>query len=471
MFGAEAKEQPGAPDEFGSIRCIHLMGMGGVGMSGLALLLSGMGFEVSGCDLSQNEYTARLKELNIGCSVGHSPFHIEEFSPQLVIYSGAVNESHEELAAAREKGIGVMGRGLALSRLFNVCCGVGVTGTHGKTTTSSMIGLILERAGLDPTLAIGAEVADIGTNARVGRSGLFVAEIDESDGSFEFFRPSVAAVTNVDWDHVNYFHTRDDVLPAFVRFARARKPGAPLVVCAEDEGSRSLIEALRDDPDVVTCGWGRSWNWGAFDAERKAGGGAVFSVTCGGEVLGRAELAVSGEHNIMNALVACAAAASLGVSFEDMVKTLREFRGAKRRLEKVGEKKLPGGWVQVIDDYAHHPAEIQASLATLRDVYPGRRLVVLFQPHRYTRTNAFFREIASALEAADAVLLLPVYAAGEPKQGSGSAAIAEIMKAGAVLCQDEEDALAKLEVLLRPGDVFVTLGAGSVSCLGPKLLG
>ncbi|MDR2529705.1 MAG: UDP-N-acetylmuramate--L-alanine ligase [Synergistaceae bacterium] len=473
MFDAETGERPGAPEGFGGIQRVHLMGMGGSGMSGLALLLSGMGFKVSGCDLSQSEYTARLASLGVDCSVGHSPSHIEEFSPQLVIYSGAVSEDHEELAAAREKGVGAMRRGLALSRLFNARLGVGVTGTHGKTTTSSMIGLILEEAGFDPTLAVGAEICDIGANARVGKSDFFVAEIDESDGSFEFFHPSVAAITNVDWDHVNYFHTRDDVLPAFVRFARARKLGAPLVICAEDKGSRSLIQALRDDPNVVTCGWGRSWHWGAFDAERRAGGGAAFSVIRGGKPLGRVELAVSGEHNIMNALVACAAAASLGVSFPGMAKTLRGFRGAKRRLEKVGQKAISGGWVEVIDDYAHHPVEIEASLSALRDVYPGQRLVVVFQPHRYTRTNAFFREIASALEIADALLLLPVYSAGEPEQGPGSAAIVEIVNDSgrdAVLCGDEEDALGKLRVSLRPGDVVVTLGAGSVSHLGPKLL-
>ena len=341
-----------------------------------------------------------------------------------------------------------------------------------------MIGLILERAGRDPTLAIGAEVCDIGTNARVGKSGIFVAEIDESDGSFEFFSPAVTAVTNIDWDHVNYFPTYDDVVSAFVRFARARKPGAPLVICAENEGSQALIGALRGDPDIVTCGWGKSWVWGAFDVTRKAGGGVSFSVARRGETLGRIDLAVSGEHNVMNALVACAAVLSppLGVPFGEIAETLRVFQGARRRLERVGEKKTQGGGlVEVVDDYAHHPVEIRASLSAVRDIYPGRRLVVLFQPHRYTRTAAFYRQIASALSGADIVLLLPVYAAGEEAApGVTSAVISGAMNAGisrSLLCRGDEDAFSRLDSLLRDGDVLITLGAGSVTHLGSTYIG
>ncbi|MDR1649320.1 MAG: Mur ligase domain-containing protein, partial [Synergistaceae bacterium] len=337
--------------ELGGVERIHLMGVGGAGMSALALLLRGMGFHVDGCDLSPSEYIPALEEQGIRCSLGHSASHIEEFSPQLVTYSSAVNPDQEELRAARARGVPTVGRGRLLSWLFNARRGIGVAGTHGKTTTSSMVGLILERAGLDPTLAIGAEVCDIGTNARVGKSEFFVAEIDESDGSFEFFSPAVTVITNIDWDHVNYFPTHGDVLSAFVRFARARKPGTPLVICAENEGSQSLIEKLRGDPDVVTCGWGRSsWAWGAFDVTRKTGGGVSFSVARAGETLGRLDLAVSGEHNVMNALVACAAVLSLSLSpspppvtFESIAETLRVFQGARRRLERVGEKRTREG--------------------------------------------------------------------------------------------------------------------------------
>ncbi|MCL2010307.1 MAG: UDP-N-acetylmuramate--L-alanine ligase [Synergistaceae bacterium] len=459
--------------EFEGVERVHLMGVGGVGMSALALLLAGMGFRVSGCDIAGGDAVAKLEKSGVTCALGHSAGHVEKFLPQLMIYSSAIDRDHEELAAAREKGIPAIGRGLALSRLFNAARGVGVAGAHGKTTTSSMIGLVLERGGFSPTLAIGGEIRGLGTGALLGGSDLFVAEIDESDGSFEFFKPALTVVTNVDWDHVNYFHSPEDVLAAFTRFARARKPETPLVICAEDDGSRLLIENLRPDPYVVTCGWGRSFDWGAFDVTRKAGGGTFFSVARGKDTLGRLELAVSGDHNIMNALLACASCAMLGVPFESMAGTIRDFRGAKRRLEKIGEKKKGGGSIDVVDDYGHHPTEIAASLAAMRDIYPDRRLVVVFQPHRHTRTRAFYRQIASALSGADLVFLLPIYSAGEPPEDITSADISDIMNLGgheAALCDDQEDALVKLDSALRPGDALLTLGAGNIAKLGEAWL-
>ncbi|MDR3231235.1 MAG: UDP-N-acetylmuramate--L-alanine ligase [Synergistaceae bacterium] len=463
--------------ELEGIERIHLMGIGGAGMSALALLLSGSGFDVSGCDLSRSEYAAILGARKIECVAGHSPSHAERFSPQLAVYSSAIDPGHEELVALRTAGAKTEGRGRVLSWLFNAHRGIGVAGAHGKSTTSSMIALILERAGCDPTVAVGAEIRDIGVNACCGKSDLFVAEIDESDGSFEFFSPAVTAITNVDWDHVNYFHTRQDVLDAFIRFARGRRPGTPLVVCAEDEGTQSLIAAVKEaDPregeNIVTCGWGKSWTWGAFDLVRKKGGGVVFSVAREGQDLGRMELAVSGDHNVMNALVACAVASSLDVPFESVLGTLREFRGARHRLQKVGRSALLE--VDVVDDYGHHPAEISATLSAMRDIYPEERLVVVFQPHRHTRTSAFYRQIASSLETADVTLLLPVYSAGEkPTSDISSRDICEIMEkdgARCALCRDEEEALSRLDSILRRGDVLLTLGAGSISHLGEAWL-
>jgi len=449
------------------------MGIGGAGMSALAKLLSDMGFKVDGCDCVRGDVLVKLEKLDIICELGHEAGHIEKFLPQLLIYSSAVDPNNEELVAARAKGIRTIGRGLALSRLFNAGYGIGVAGTHGKTTTSSMIGLILEHGGFSPTLVIGAEVCNMNLGARLGKGDLFVAEIDESDGSFEFFQPALTTVTNVDWDHVNYFHTHDDVIAAFTRFARARKPKAPLVICAEDDGSLSLIEKLRPDPCLVTCGWGRSFDWGAFDVTHKAGGGALFSVARGKEILGRLELAVSGDHNIMNALVACASGSLLGVPFDCMADAFRSFQGAKRRLEKIGEKKKGNGSIDVIDDYGHHPAEISASLAAMREIYPDRRLIVVFQPHRYTRTRVFYRQIASALKGGDLVFLLPIYSAGEPSEDITSADISDIMNLDGhetVLCDDQDDALIKLDSILRPGDVLMALGAGSISKLGKAYL-
>ncbi|GHV32982.1 UDP-N-acetylmuramate--L-alanine ligase [Synergistales bacterium] len=468
----------------GALR-VHFMGIGGVGMSALALLLSDMGYVVSGCDLSRSAYFDALEKKNIPCRIGHSASHIDEFSPELLAYSNAVRPEQEERVAAEARGIRTIGRGELLSLLFNASFGIGVAGAHGKTTTSSMIGMILERLGFDPTLAIGAEVRDIGINAKIGNSGLFVAEIDESDGSFEFFTPSVAVITNVDWDHVDHFKTREDLLEAFVRFADARKQGASLVVCSEDVGNQSLLKRLRKNSGVVTCGFGRGLSWGAFDLKPEDVGGISFSVMHEGETLGRIELAVSGEHNVMNALMSCAAvfeAISIlknslkekkyilpDVSFDDVAKTMSAFRGAERRLEKAGVKNS----IDVIDDYGHHPTEISASLSAVRDMYRGRRLVVVFQPHRYTRTKIFYREIAEALGEADVTLLLPVYSAGEEPCGVTSADILSIMNSRgfeASLCRDDEDALSRLDSTLRLGDVLLVLGAGSVTKLGKKYL-
>ena len=460
--------------ELAGAKRIHLMGIGGSGMSSLARLLSSMGNVVSGCDLRHESSCVKaLEALGIPCVAGHSREHLERFDPQLVIFSSAVDGDCEELAAARRKGIRTVGRGEALSWLFNEARGVGVAGTHGKTTTTSMIGLILERAGLSPTLYVGAEVRDIGTNARLGGNPLFVAELDESDGSFEYFHPSLAVVTNIDWDHVDHFKSREDVVEAFVRFVRGLKPGAPLVACAEDEGAQAMMKKI---PGVeargpfLRYGWGRSWDWGAFDLRHKPGGGVSFAVCRRGEDLGRLEMSVSGEHNVLNALAALAASDALGVPFRTAADTLRTFRGAARRLQTLGSR----NGVLVIDDYAHHPAEIMASLGAMRRVHAGRRLVVVFQPHRYSRTAAFQKPLAAALREADLVLLLPVYGAGEAVVPSvSSRGIADRLRADGHpcrLCEGEEDALSALGCLLREGDVLLTLGAGSVSRLGGLFL-
>lgn len=463
----------GIMSELTGVERIHLLGIGGSGMSSLARLLSPMAGSVSGCDLERGACVEALEAMGVSCAIGHSPEHIERFDPQLVVYSSAIAEDCGELAAARRRGVRTAGRGEALSWLFNEAQGVGVAGTHGKTTTSSMIGLILDRANLSPTLYVGAEVRDIGTNARLGDGPLFVAELDESDGSFEYFHPSLAVVTNIDWDHVDHFRTREDVVAAFVRFAGGLKAGAPLVVCAEDEGVQSMLEALSGAEGrgaVLRYGWGRAWDWGAFDVRHRAGGGVSCRVCRRGEELGCLEMSVSGEHNVLNALAALAASDALGVPFAAAAETLRTFRGAKRRLQVLGSRR----GVLVVDDYAHHPAEVAASLGAMRKVHPDRRLVAVFQPHRYSRTAAFQEPLAAALGGADLVLLLPVYGAGEAAIPSiSSQGIADRMRADGRpcrLCGDEKEALAALDSLLEEGDVLLTLGAGSVSRLGGLFL-
>lgn len=443
------------------------MGMGGAGMASLAKLLSGMGFQVSGCDLSRGESVQELEALGMECLPGHSRDHVDRFDPQLLIYSSAVDEDCDELEAARARGVRTAGRGRALSWLFNAASGVGVAGTHGKTTTSSMLSLVLSRAGLAPTLYVGARMRDMGTNALLGEGRLFLAELDESDGSFELFRPAVSIVTNVDWDHVDHFPSFEDVILAFARFASGRKEGAPLIVCAEDEGAQRMLEGLRGP--LLRYGWGRSWDWGAFDLVPRATGGISCSVCRKGKVLGPLELSVSGEHNVLNALAALAAADVLGVPFEKAAATLKDFHGAARRLQTKGTL----GGVTVIDDYAHHPTEIAATLSALRGIYPDRRILLLYQPHRYTRTAALVEPLTAALSGADEILLLPIYSAGEPPQQVSAEAIVErLRRAGKriAFCRDEDDALRAVRALSQDGDLLLTMGAGNVFRVGERFL-
>ncbi len=461
--------------ELSGVKRIHLMGINGAGMSSLAKLLSGLGYEVSGCDLERGHYLEEVEALGVVCQSGHSREHIGRFAPDLLIYSSAVSPDCEEMTAARKKGVRTVRRGEALSWLFNASEGIGVAGTHGKTTTSSMIGLILSRAGLSPTLYVGGEMRDLGTNAVLGTGprNLFVSELDESDGSFEFFHPALTVITNVDWDHVDHFASREEVVAAFVRFAGGRKAGAPLVACAEDDGVQKMLQALKECGDtrpVLRYGWGASWEWGAFDLHHKPGGGSVCRVCHEGKEVGSLELAVSGEHNVLNALAALAAVCALGVPFESAAVTLSNFHGAARRLQTMGKR----DGVLVIDDYAHHPAEMAATLSAVRSIYPERRILLVFQPHRYTRTAAFSEALASVLIRADSVLLLPIYSAGEEALPSVSSEdIARRVCEGGgccAVCTDMEEAAGKLRSMAHEGDLVLTMGAGNVFRVGMSFL-
>ena len=453
---------------------IHLMGIGGAGMSGLALLLKDMGFAVSGCDMVHTSYAEKVAQHGIDLVLGHHQDHLEQFAPDLLVYTSAISEEHPEIRAARERGIQVARRAEVLSDLFNRRRGIGVAGTHGKTTTSSMIALIAENAGTSPTVALGGELCDIGCNAKLGSGEAMVAELDESDGSFELFSPEIAVVTNIDWDHVDHYPTYDSVLEAFHRFAQGGKEGGTLVLCAEDSGSHSLGERLRAETPrgtLCTYGWGTSWTWGATDVTPLPGGGIRCGVHREGAFLGTLTLRVSGEQNVLNALAACAACDAAGIPFEVSRKALASFRGAKRRLQRMGA----AGKVEIFDDYGHHPREIQATLRALRGSFPQRRLVVLFQPHRYTRTAAMFREFARVLSEADQVLLLPIYGADEvPLPGVGSQLIAEAFPpedaSRVTLCGTFAEAVDSVVRGRREQDLILTIGAGNVCLLGEKIL-
>lgn len=450
---------------------IHLMGIGGSGMSGLALLLDSMGHMVSGCDMEDTFYLNRIRKQGIQVAKGHHREHLDAFSPDLIIHTSAIAQDHPELIEARRRGIAVARRAEILSIIFNSHRGVGIAGTHGKTTTSSMVSLMAERAGMKPTVAIGGELSDIGCNAKLGTGECMVAELDESDGSFELFSPEVSVITNIDWDHIDHYPAFDDVVSAFHRFADGRKKGAPLIVCAEDIGVQRLLSDGGYD-GVVTYGWGLGWNWGATDVRYISGGGVSFTANRDGAPLGRVNLKVSGDHNILNSLAALAASDCIGVSFDIAMESLAVFRGAKRRLQYVGETND----IIVYDDYGHHPREIAATMSAIAKAFPNRPVHVIFQPHRYTRTEALFGDFARALFDSQHVYLLPIYSADEPPiPGVSSFLIADELAAmgscNSLVCSDFQEAANLVCDNVKPGEMVLTIGAGNIDFLSKQILG
>ncbi|MCL2683890.1 MAG: UDP-N-acetylmuramate--L-alanine ligase [Synergistaceae bacterium] len=447
---------------------VHLMGIGGAGMSGLALLLYAMGHSISGCDTEDTFYVGKVRSEGVKISMGHHKTHLDTYAPELIIHTSAIAVDHPELIEARRRGIKVARRAEILSEIFNAKRGVGIAGTHGKTTTASMIALVATLGELDPTVAIGGEISDIGRNAKLGGGDYMVAELDESDGSFELFSPEIAVVTNVDWDHVDHYPTHSSVVEAFERFIGGCKPGAHFIACGEDPGIQCLLE--KSGNQAITYGWGLGWDWGASSVEHLPGGGMRYTVNRRGHKIEEMRLRVSGEHNILNSLAAMAAGDLMGVSFESSRKSLGKFKGAKRRLQFIGESRD----VLVYDDYGHHPREIAATMMAVASAF-RRRLHIVFQPHRYTRTQALYRDFASVLNGADAVYLLPIYSADEtPIPGVSSFLIMDEIQAlgrqEVIVCGDFQEASDHVCAAVKPGDMVLTVGAGSIEYLGEQIV-
>jgi UDP-N-acetylmuramate--alanine ligase len=448
---------------------IHLMGIGGAGMSGLALILHEMGHSVSGCDAENSFYAEKVRREGVEIAMGHHKSHLDMYTPELIIHTSAIAQDHPELIEARRRGIKVARRAEILSMLFNGKKGVGIAGTHGKTTTSSMISMIAEFAGLDPTAAIGGELSDMGCNAKVGGGEYMVAELDESDGSFELFSTEIAVITNIDWDHVDHYPTHESVVSAFGRFASGRKPNSPLIACGEDAGVRKMLQN-RPAGEAILYGWGTGWDWGATEIEHLGGGGVRYTLNRSGHPVGAVSLKVSGEHNVLNSLAAFAAGEMMGIPFESSCKALGIFKGAKRRLQNVGE----AFGVLIYDDYGHHPREIAVTMSAVTRAF-RRPLHVVFQPHRYTRTQALYRDFAAVLSAAEKIYLLPIYSADEiPIPGVSSFLITDELHAAgrgdAIMCVDFEEAAEHVCDNVRPGDMVLTIGAGSIEYLSRQIL-
>lgn len=454
-----------APGDLGRV---HLVGVGGAGMSAVALLLAARGAPVSGCDARESAVLAALRAAGVRTSVGHDAAHAAD--ADTLVVSSAVRATNPDVVAARERGLRVLHRSVALASLMRDRRTVAVAGAHGKTTTSAMVARVLAEAGRDPSYAIGAAV-DGPVGARHGEGDVLVAEADESDGSFLAYAPEVAIVTNVEPDHLDHYGTREAFEAAFVAFAGRVVPGGALVACADDPGARRLAEAAATAaPHVRVVTYGTAPDaLVRLDAWRPTGDGGSTTVhdTRDGATATLA-LQVPGAHNGLDAAAAWTAARLLGVDGDVAAAALAGFRGTGRRFEDRGTR----AGVRVVDDYAHHPTEVAALLAAARGVAGEGRVLVLFQPHLYSRTRAFAREFADALAAADLAVVTDVYAAREdPEPGVTGALITDLMPEGrGLFVADRRAAAAAVGAAARPGDLVLTVGAGDVTELAPVVL-
>ncbi len=446
---------------FRNTRHIHMVAIGGVGMSGIAEILLSLGFRVSGSDLRASAATRRLERLGATIHVGHRPQQLA--GADVVVYSSAVTVANPEIAEARRRRIPVIRRADMLAELMRLKYGIAVAGSHGKTTTTSLVAAVLAAGALDPTVLVGGRFLATGANAVLGSGEYLVAEADESDGTFLRLTPTVAVVTNVDLEHVDYYRDWDALRSAFASFLDRVPFYGACVLCADDAEVRALLP--RVDRKVITYGLSADAEVRAVPAQAAApDAGAAATVFAAGRELGQLELKLRGRHNLVNALAAVAVGMELGVSYDQIAGALADFAGVGRRFEERGEH----GGVRVVDDYGHHPTEIGATLEVARAT--GRRVMVLFQPHRYTRTARFRLEFADALSAADEVALLPIYPASEePMSGVESALILQGLRgkgeAKAKLVEDLDEALAWVDARVRAGDLLLTLGAGDVGRL------
>ena len=455
------------------VKKIHFVGIGGIGMSGIAEVLLNLGYEVSGSDLRASAVTLRLAGMGGRIMVGHAADNLDE--ADVVVTSSAVRSDNPEVVAARYRGIPVIPRAEMLAELMRMKRGIAVGGSHGKTTTTSMVATMLSRAGFDPTAIIGGKLGIYGSNAKLGQGEWMVAEADESDGSFLYLAPTIVVVTNIDREHMDHYGTIENLRETFVEFMTGVPFYGLVIAGIDDPAVRSLIPRVKRR--VATFGF-------ADDADIRAvevkcpGAGCEFVAVREGRRLGEVRLGVPGRHNALNALAALAVAFELDIAFEDAAAGLEGFGGVARRFEVKGER----GGIMVVDDYGHHPTEVRATLSAARDFIgsrpEGARLIVAFQPHRYSRTQDLWDDFLKSFAEADALLLTEIYAASEePLPGISGAALAEDLtklRADRGLktrfVPEVDDVAAALLEEARPGDLVVTLGAGNIPRAGERLL-
>ena len=449
---------------YGKIQKIHFVGIGGIGMSGIAEVLINLGYQVSGSDLKESGITTRLQKLGGLISYGHRSENLADVD--VVVTSTAVKQDNPEVEEAHRRKIPVIPRAEMLAELMRMKYGIAIAGTHGKTTTTSMVATILSHGNIDPTVVIGGRLDSIGSNAKLGQGKFLVAEADESDGSFLKLSPTIAVVTNVDEDHLDYYEDLDEIRATFIDFINKVPFYGLVVLCLDDQNLQGMIPQVKKR--LVTYGLATQADFQASDIVHE-GDRTRFMVHYQGEKLGQLNIRMPGRHNVLNALAAVAVGMELDMPFSAIAEGFRDFGGVGRRFEIKGE---PEG-IMIVDDYGHHPVEIKATLAAACSGW-NRRVVAVFQPHRYSRTEALFEDFVTAFYQADHLVVMDIYAAGEkPIAGISAVKLADgIIGHGHKSCcytGDIEATVEHLRAVLQPGDILITLGAGNVWQVGEEL--
>jgi len=443
---------------YGRIKKIHFVGIGGIGMSGIAELLLNQGYRVSGSDLKESDTTRRLAELGGEIVIGHSAENIVECD--VVVTSTAVKADNPEVIEAHRQHVAVIPRAEMLAELMRMKYGIAIAGTHGKTTTTSMMSVVLHHAGIDPTAVIGGKLDAFGSNAKLGRGKFLVAEADESDGSFMHLSPTIAVVTNIDVDHLDFYSGLEEIKQIFIDFINKVPFYGRAVLCLDDPNIQEILPEVKKR--YLTYGFSSQADFYADDVQHRQGR-TSFTAYFQGEELGRISFRMPGRHNVLNALAVIAVAHELEVPFQTVVGGFRNFGGLQRRFQQRDEV----NGVMIIDDYGHHPAEIKATLAAAKSGW-SRRVVAVFQPHRYSRTAGLYEEFKTAFYQADVLLVTDVYAAGEePIAGATGEALAQgVIEHGhkeTYYRSTFEEVTELLTELVEPGDLVITLGAGNIN--------
>jgi len=444
----------------GKVKKIHFIGIGGSGMNGIAQVLLNQGFIISGSDLKETETVLKLKEMGAKIFIGHNPENV--IDTDLVVYSSAVTPDNPELQKAKELGIPTIPRGEMLAELMRFKYGIAIAGSHGKTTTTSMVGTILGKTGFDPTVVIGGKLEAYGSNAKLGRGEFIVTESDESDGSFLRLTPTIVSINNIDLEHIGFYKDLEDIKNAFIQFANKVPFYGAVAVNIDDENVRSILPKI--EKKVIKFGLSdeaqiKAENIKLIDGRYK------FHIKGYGDI----HLSIPGKHNIYNALAAISISLELGVPFCVIKEALENFKNANRRFDI----KYKDENIIVVDDYAHHPTEIKATLSAAKDMYPDKRIIVVFQPHRYSRVASLFEEFAKSFDIPDIIIFTDIYSAGEkPIEGITGEALAEKIKERkkeVIFVKDIKEAENLVKNIMKNGDLIITLGAGNITTISDNL--